>query len=49
MKKDHKADEGILNVRKAVRFESKGRGGVAFAREVGGKKSKSKSGKGKRR
>jgi len=43
MRKDPKADEGILNVRKAVRFERR-----VLAREGGGgggKKSKSKSGK----
>lgn len=49
MKNDPKAEESVLNVRKAVRFESKGRGGVALAREIGGKKSKSKAVKGKRR
>lgn len=34
----------VLNVRKAVRFASKGKGSAALARDVGGKKGK----KGKR-
>ncbi|KAJ7074145.1 ribosome biogenesis regulatory protein-domain-containing protein [Mycena amicta] len=40
------APEKVLNERKAVRFASKGRGGIALAREAAG--GKAKRGKGKR-
>lgn len=35
LKRNPKAEESVLNVRKAIRFESKGRGGVALARKAG--------------
>jgi len=42
-------EEGVLNVRKAVRFASKGRGGLALGREAAGKSRRGgKGGKGKR-
>ncbi|KAL1743717.1 ribosome biogenesis regulatory protein-domain-containing protein [Schizophyllum fasciatum] len=42
------ADEGVLNARKAVRFASKGRGGVALAKEkAGGKGPAGRNSKGK--
>ncbi|KAL1732548.1 ribosome biogenesis regulatory protein-domain-containing protein [Schizophyllum commune] len=42
------ADEGVLNARKAVRFASKGKGGVALAREkAGGKGPAGRNSKGK--
>lgn len=40
--------EGVLNVRKAVRFASKGRGNIALGREVSKGGQKSKRGKSKR-
>ncbi|TFK63547.1 RRS1-domain-containing protein [Pluteus cervinus] len=48
MRKDPQADEKVLNVRKAVRFASKGKGGVALGRDVSGKKGKARTGRGKR-
>jgi regulator of ribosome biosynthesis len=40
--------DDVLNVRKAVRFASKGKGGVAMARGSDAKRGRSKGGKGKR-
>jgi len=43
MRVDPRAEESVLNVRKAVRFASKGKGGAALGRELDGKKQKRKS------
>ena len=40
MGKEPRADETELNIRKAVRFASRGKAGQALRREVGGKVSK---------
>ncbi len=48
MKRNPEAEESALNVRKAIRFESKGKGGVALARKTG-KPLVKKGGKGQRR
>jgi regulator of ribosome biosynthesis len=40
---DEAPKDDALNVRKAVRFASKGRGGVALAKEAAGGKTKRKS------
>lgn len=37
MGKEPRAEEKELNVRKAVRFASRGKGGLALGREIGGK------------
>ena len=51
LKGNSKAEESVLNVRKAIRFESKGKGGVALARRAGAQRKPSvkSGGKGKRR
>ncbi|KAL0580716.1 Rhodanese-related sulfurtransferase [Marasmius crinis-equi] len=51
MRKDPTSGESVLNVRKAVRFASKGEGGVALGRRAAGSKSAkgSKGGKGGKR
>lgn len=41
MGKEPRAEEKELNIRKAVRFASRGKGGVALGREMGGKRPKS--------
>lgn len=50
MRSEPRKEESLLNVRKAVRFASKGRGGLALGREVASGKSRrgGKSGRGKR-
>ncbi|KAH9482496.1 Ribosome biogenesis regulatory protein-like protein [Psilocybe cubensis] len=48
MRKEPQADEGVLNVRKAVKIASKGRGGIALGREMSGGKSRGRGGKGGR-
>lgn len=50
MRSEPRKEDSVLNVRKAVRFASKGRGGLALGREVAGGKSRrgGKSGRGKR-
>jgi regulator of ribosome biosynthesis len=48
MGKEPRAEEVELNVRKAVRFTSRGKGGLAFGREVGGKGTKRGRGRGGR-
>ena len=49
MRSEPRKEENALNVRKAVRFASKGRGGLALGREAARGKSRKggKSGKGK--
>ena len=47
MGKEPRAEETELNVRKAVRFASRGKDGLALRREVGGSKG-SKRGRGGR-
>jgi regulator of ribosome biosynthesis len=49
MSSEPRKEENVLNVRKAVRFASKGRGGLALGREVAGGRSKrgGRGGKGK--
>jgi regulator of ribosome biosynthesis len=47
MRSEPRKEESILNVRKAVRFASKGQGGLALGRQVAGGKSR-RGGKGKR-
>ncbi|KAL0950220.1 hypothetical protein HGRIS_010209 [Hohenbuehelia grisea] len=52
MRREPASEENVLNVRKAVRFASKGRGGLALGRDAAGGKSRSgrggRGGKGRR-
>jgi regulator of ribosome biosynthesis len=45
MRKDPQTGDDVLNVRKAVRFASKGKGGVALGREMSGNKKAGRKGK----
>jgi len=49
MRKDPRGEENGLNVRKAVKFASKGRGSVSLGREMTGKGRGGKGGRGGKR
>jgi len=46
MRREPRAEDAELNVRKAVRFASKGRGGLALGREMSGGRGKARGGRG---